>query len=135
MWRENFKPLDAGLWFREIERLAASCAQDRREREDRAVRRAYHLTMIAPMAMRKMLTPALSESEFETMLDQGDSEQAATAILRMCAAVEISHAPTPGRHLAKVTVAGERPLCFEGASPALAMIGAWAQFLMNARNS
>ena len=133
MWREKFKPLSADLWVREIERLAVLCAQWPRNWEDRAVRRAYHLMMIAPLPLRDAALPELLE--LESMLDEGETAKAARAVLRNFATVQTFASLDQGRHVARLTIARETTVvCFEAATPALAIVGAWAQFLTMATN-
>jgi hypothetical protein len=129
VWREEFKPLPIDIWLAELERLVARCAQGASEDEDRAVRRAYNLARLSPLAVRKVLAPFAAESELESTLEDGQIEEAAKIAIGVKAEVEVRDSPSSARTLAIFTLPGDEPVHFEAASPALAMIGAWASFL------
>ena len=133
MWREEFRPLSFEIWLDGIEKLVARCSAGTCEEEDRAVRQAYHLARLSPLAIRKIQAPFASESELEDLIDHGEIEQAAKAAIGGKAAVNIADDPNSGRHIANFIQPGDEPVQFEAASPALAIIGAWASFLKTIR--
>jgi len=122
------KPLPAGIWLSELRKLAESCANDNGEAEDRAVRRAFHVLKLSPPAIARIWAADLSESEMETMLDQGHAREAACEIVGSHASVEMSG--DAKRHVAVLQFDGDAPVRAEAATPALAMISAWATLLL-----
>ena len=129
MWQEEFKPLPVQIWLAELASLVSRCSESPREVEDRIVRRAYHLSRLSPLAIRKITVPAASERELEAALDREDTEEAAMIVMGLNSVVELLDCTDTGCHVAEFTPKDGEPVRFEAASPALAMVGAWASFL------
>jgi hypothetical protein len=122
-------PLPTGIWLSELRKLAESCANDNAEAEDRAVRRAFHVLKLSPPAIARIWSANLSENDLEIMLEQGQASKAACEIVGRHASIKISDA-LGHRHVAVLKPDGDDPVSAEAASPALAMISAWATMLL-----
>jgi len=125
---EDEKPLPAGIWLSELRKLAESCANDNGEAEDRAVRRAFHVLKLSPPAIARIWAADLSEGDMEAMLEQGNAREAAGQIVGSHASVEM--AADTKRHVAVLQFDGDQPVRAEAATPALAIISAWAALLL-----
>jgi hypothetical protein len=123
------EPLPIGIWLSELRKLARSCANDNGDAEDRAVRRAFHFLKLSPRPIAAAWNFRLSEDEIEQMLDHGRAQDAAREIVGSSTAVELSQSQTGPRHVAVLRFDGDAPVQAEGATPALAMISAWARLL------
>lgn len=129
MWHEEFKPLSTAIWLSELEKLAKRCAENSFECDDRAVRQAYNLGRLSPLALRKMLGPFVSESELESVLEDGQNEKAAKLAIGSNTTADLLNCSDAMRSRATLTFQGGEQAAFEASSPALAIIGAWASFL------
>lgn len=121
-------PLPIGVWLSELRKLAEICANDNGDTEDRAVRRAFHVLKLSPPAIARIWAADLSESDLETMLEEGHASDAACVIVGAHAKVELSGGAA--KHVAVLQFDGEAPVRAEAATPALAMISAWATLLL-----
>lgn len=134
MWRGKLRPLPTELWLGEVTELLASCEILSPEAEDQAVRRAFHLAELSPFILRRLLTPAVGFDELEVLLDKGETEQAAAAVVGKNASVDHIGERSPGIHAVTFTMGSDAPVSFSGPSPALAIIGGWATYLLQLRN-
>lgn len=121
--------LPAGIWLSELRKLAESSANDNGDTEDRAVRRAFHFSQLSPLPISRIWKPLLSEADLEALLDQGKIQQAALEVIGSDTAIEISSDAAGPRSVAVVRYDDREPVSAEAATPALAMISAWAKFL------
>jgi|GEM_PF-1347969 len=121
------EPLPLGLWLSELENLAVCCASQIGDAEDRALRRAHYLMVLSPRPIRRLSGTSPSELEVERLLEQGRQQDVAALIVGDSVPVRIS--PSNGGFLAVMTVDEARELQAEAATPALALVGAWARFL------
>ena len=122
------EPLPVGIWLSELRKLAESCANDNGDAEDRAVRRAFHFLKLSPRPIAARWDFGITEDEIERMLDQGRAQDAASEIIGGDAAIELSSSIDGPSHVAVLTYDEKLPVTAQAATPALAMIGAWAKF-------
>ena len=132
--RDSPAPLSSGLWLRELRRLHARCAREASSFDDRAIRKAFHLAKLSPRPLRPLLVPLVSEDELEALLEKGLHQVAAEMVTRQHVNLA-QHAPRSGRYSATMQMDSYRKVEFEGASKALAIIGAWSGFLTEMRQS
>ncbi len=126
MWRGKLRPLPTELWLAEVTELLDACGTLLPDEEDQAVRRAFHLAELSPLILRQLLTPAVSFDEMERLLEKGETEQAATAVVGKSASVDHIGEGTSGTHAVTFTMGSDAPVRFSGPSSALAIIGGWA---------
>lgn len=135
MPEEQERALPTGVWLNELRRLSDSCVEDDGRAEDRAVRRAFHCLKLSPPSIARMWDSDLSESRLEDLLDRHEASQAACEIIGGRAGVKLSPAGDAHRHIAELRFDDEHPVFAEAATPALAMISAWAQLLSAPRSN
>lgn len=129
MWHEDKKPLPTETWRLELEKLAGLCASLPAADAERAVRRAYHLLALSPLAIRRIFGETISESELEEMLDLGQADSLAMDIVHRLANIRLVRVGPANRFVAEFHLEQHEMITFEGASPALAIVGAWASWL------
>lgn len=116
-------------WHTHFAALAHACAQaDQSEAAD-LLREGWRLLGDPPTCWHRSIIVTLVEVEFEAMLGAGAEDAAAVAILQDWAGFMLSHGPGGG-YMATVVVeglAGEASA--DGASVALALLGATARAL------
>ena len=134
MRRDSPAPLSSELWLRELRRLHTRCAQEAPSFDDRAIRKAFHLAELCPRPLRGLLVPHISEDELEALLEQRLHQMAAEIVTRQHVALA-QHGSRSGRYGATMQMDPYRKVEFEGASKALAIIGAWAGFLTEMQQS
>lgn len=122
----------AELWLDELQKLRETCSRGSGEDGERAVRRAFHLRTLSPKPLQRILPLDVAEDELEELLDQGDIEAAARALVGRDWTILISPSPIKGRVVAKLTGRRNQVLEAAGSCPAMAMIGAWVQLLTGA---
>lgn len=132
MWREELRPLPTEIWLAEMDELRSHALV---LAEDHAVRRAFHLSMLSPMPVRRAFAPGLTESELELLLERGEADRAAAAIADGAGAMDVARCSGTDRYRAVLNVEEGEDICFEAASPALARIGVWATYLTTAPDS
>lgn len=127
-------PLPFAQWLSEIESLSDDCADAAPGDEDRAVRRAFHLFKLSAPAIRSLGDPYLEESLVELILERDGPEAAVRLIAGDRASFGIAPANdgTP-RIAAEISFAGGPSARGKGATPAYAMIAAWANYFRKAR--
>ena len=125
---EGEEPLPIGIWLSGLRKLAESTANDNGDAEDRAVRQAFHFSKLSPLPISRIWKPLVSEDEMEALLEQGKVQQAASEVIGGDTAIELSSVSAP-RHIAVVRYDNDPPVSAEAATPALAMLSAWAKFL------
>lgn len=131
MRREQYDPLPFDLWLSELGKLAEASAIYAAEHEDRAVRRAFYLFKLAPPSIRRLGDPDLDEAVIELMLERGEAAHAARLIAGDRASITTER--QRGRqHSVRMTLSEELSARGEGASPALALVSAWADLLRKA---
>lgn len=133
MWRDEFKPLPVELWLSELGNFLVFCADAETADDDRAVRRAFHLAKIAPLAVRRMICPAFSESDLEDFLERQGSLEAALRLVQSHAQIEVAIRRGDSGDVAAIRYDDEQPSEFAAPSPTRALLGAWAEFLTTAR--
>lgn len=121
-------PLPSGIWLSELRKLSDCCVSADGDTEDRAVRRAFHFLKLSPPAISRAWASEMSEGDMETMLEQGKAQEAACGIVGSHTEVELS-AGGKSRHVAVLHFDDGQPVRAEAATPALAMISAWARLL------
>ncbi len=130
MWGGELKPLKPDLWFAQIRNLAQDCMTLQMDGEAQAIRRAYHLVQIAPLAFRRAALGSceIQETELESLLDQEKTVEAALATVSIDVTISDDQ---DGAHESKAIMVDEenRERRFLAASPALAIIGVWAEFI------
>lgn len=94
--------------------------------DDHAIRRAYHLACLCPVALRPFIWPGFGESELEALLEKGEMEQAARRVIARNGDVAIEPRTDLTGFVATYNI-GEDCIRFEGHSSVHAMIGAWAE--------
>ncbi len=130
MWRGELKPLDANLWFAQVRELARYCSTAPKESDAQAIRRAYHLVKVAPLALRRtaLASTQIEEMELEGILESGRMLQAAQRTVAIV--TKIVDAPCNSNKSQAIFVDdAERADRFVAASPALAVIGIWAEYI------
>ena len=121
--------LQTGAWLSGIQELAQTCAAEDGAAEDRAVRRAFHFLKLSPPGIARMWQSGLSEARMENMLERQNARDAACEIIGDHAAISLSVAGGARRHVAELRYDDEGSVSAEAATPALALIAAWAQML------
>lgn len=116
-------------WHARFAGLAYACAQANHAEAAELLRAGWRLLGDPPARWRSSIIVTLSELEFEAMLGAGAEDAAVVAMLQDWAGFMLSHGPGGG-HMATVVVdglAGEASA--DGASVALALLGAAAKAL------
>lgn len=81
MVEDFIEPLEATIWSEEIFKLIDRCyRRNARENQEALLRTAFYLLQLAPEPLRSALSPTVSETEFETLLENGDFERAASML-------------------------------------------------------
>lgn len=124
--------LSAEIWLREMQMLIKRCRHDSSRFEDRIMRKAFHLAVLSPPPYRQMLNVRLTERELEMWLDLGDIEHVARSIAGADVQVAFINATEYGCYRAALFNRPHSVVSAEGASPALAILGAWASSLIRA---
>ena len=116
-------------WHLRLARLTYACAQADRAGAAELLRAARRLLRDPPADWRETIDLNLDEPGFEALLGAGGEDAAALALLQGWAGFMLSHGPG-GRYMATVLVEGRADeTTVEGASAALALIGAVAAAL------
>ena len=130
----DIEPLDADLWFAALGRLEQRLDSADESQLGQALRHAFHLQQLAPRWLRGLLRTRLDEYQFEDVLEHGNYEVAADALvgppmtytILQCgdelvqAAICLPGAPAPAS-----TRAANRPA---------AILGAWLRCLQTLEN-
>ncbi len=135
MWQEECGPLPIETWLAELNELIGRCAWLSADAADRAVRSAYHLSVLSPLPIRRFFGDAMSESELEDLLERGEADDVAAAIAESAGGICLVRRSGLPRYIATFHVDEEKAATFEAASPALAIIGAWASALTTGQDS
>lgn|SRR5690606_14765141 len=127
--RQDVEPLEAGVWLGQLRKLAS-----RRYRGDEklaaALRRGFHLAVLAPRPLQHLVGCGLSESEFEQLLEANALFSAALALLGGGLDYSLSHINEVGRVEAEVWFSSDCRGGVGGASSAPAAIfRAWLNCL------
>lgn len=77
---DDIEPLEFGAWFCRISHVSSWPIHET-DTLERALRHSFHLVQLAPLALRPVINCAVSEDEFEALLDEGDQLGAATALI------------------------------------------------------
>lgn len=136
--RDSLAPLSSELWLKELSLLHERCAGEDHSFDDRAIRKAFHLAELCPQPLRALLVPHISEDELEALLEEGLHQQAAEFATRQHAASVqhgVQHGSGSNRYRAAMQMDSDLRVEFEAASKVLAIIGAWAGFLTETRQS
>ncbi len=122
-------PLARDIWALEMRKLSAQCASESADFEERAVRKAFCLAVLSPRPVRRFLDVKLTERELEIGIEMGDVEHVARSIAGY--GIQVSAAGTfdGSRYLATMLAGENMIFTAEGATPVLAMLGAWANSL------
>jgi hypothetical protein len=119
------------LWLAQMKRLRQDCESEDRKYTEFALRRAFHLAELAPPPLSDFVTPGFQEDALEELIGRGSLQSAAQAIAGDQFKVTVSRLTGQSGHLAKVRDANGMTAAGRGASPALAILAAWACFLAN----
>ena len=128
VWGEQSRPLPVELWLHELERLANWCEKATAGEDDRAVRRAFHLSLLAPLGILRLSTPAISLDDLDQMLDDGETQAAGIAVIGSNASIDVTQIPDSDQWIGSYGIGDEPPVYSEAPTPAAAMIRAWATF-------
>lgn len=121
--------LSLEMWTRELRKLSALCASEAADFEERAVRLAFYLATLSPRPVRRFLDVKLTERELEIGLEMGDVEHVARSIAGYGIQVSAAGTLDGSRYLATMLAGENMIFTAEGATPVLAMLGAWANSL------
>lgn len=127
--------LSVEIWLREMQMLVKRCSHEASRFEDRVVRKAFHLAVLSPPPFRQMLNVRLTERELEMWLELGDIEHVARSIAGTPIQLTFLASSEEDRYRAALFDRANFAVNFEGASPALAIIGAWAHSLIRPQES
>lgn len=131
MRQQQDDPLPFDVWLSELGKLAEASVLYSGEDEDLAIRRAFHLFMLAPPSIRALGDPGLEQTTVELLLERGEAEQAARLIAGERMHI-VSERPAGLRATAIVSFPGGLSARGEGATPALALVRAWAELFRTA---
>jgi hypothetical protein len=134
VWQEELTPLPVEIWLSELDELVGRCAWLSADAADRAVRSAYHLSMLSPPPVRRLFGNGMSESELEDLLERGEADDVAAAIAESAGSIHLIQRDGTPRYVATFDL-DEEEVAFEAASPALAIVGAWASALTTRQDS
>jgi hypothetical protein len=118
------EPLDVAAWFAAIGRLAGDLGDTQAAGHPRVVRRAFHLSRLAPDPLWAVFASPLSDEEFERELELAGADGAAAGFLNRN--LELQIIERDGQRLAEVR---SPALGASGQSVALSyalgVVGAW----------
>jgi hypothetical protein len=78
------EPLEATIWSEEILKLIDRCYRpNARHNQEALLRTAFYLLQLSPEPLRRALSPTIGETDFETLLESGNFEQAAGMLFPM----------------------------------------------------
>lgn len=118
------EPLDGATWLAEIARLATDVGETRAADHQRLIRRAFHLSRLAPDPLWAVFASPLSEAEFERELEHAGADGAAAGLLNRN--LELQIVEPDGQLLAVVrSPALEASGHSVSRSYAIGIIGAW----------
>ena len=124
------KELSVEAWGRELKNLSYLCAQEGADFEEQAARKAYYLAVLSPPPIRRFLNIQLSERELEIWLSLNDAEHVARSIAGYHAPVQQIGSITSPRYRVEMQNGEDQAFIAEGATPMLAILGAWAKSLL-----
>ena len=126
------EPLDPETWFNQVERLHGIARAMDGEAPDAAIRRAYHLSRLAPGPLRQIIPSSLDESALEALLECGGYESAVMALFGNQAGITIKKYATSPDVTVSVSLE-ESGVVGRGKHHtfAKALLEAWAQCLVN----
>lgn|GEM_PF-2818559 len=132
MRRGKLKPLDTSVWFAQVRRLGGFCSTTGSscEAESQAIRRAYYLIQVAPLAIRRapLAAASITETELEVLLDKGKTMQAALKVVTV--SIELADKRSDQKEAQAALVLDETSVReFSAASSPLAVIGVWAEYI------
>lgn len=78
---EDIEPLSPVLWFQSFEVLRARLEQVWGLSPESHLRHAYHLLQLAPIPLRNLLQPEVTEAEYESLLAAERFDAASIALL------------------------------------------------------
>lgn len=128
MWEGQIRPLATEFWVPAMKSFSDWCENADAEAEDRAARRALQLAMIAPLGVRRLLQPSFRYDEIELLLEADSIEHAAQAILGGNVSIQATRSEETGLWRTQFSIDNDRPVCAEGRTAVLAMLGAWARY-------
>lgn len=79
------EPLDAAIWFRQIEKIA----RGKLPGMEQSLRHASHLLQLTPTPFRQVIRLAIDEDAFEAMLEAGEFDSAARHLIAQPAALAV----------------------------------------------
>lgn len=136
MVSQEIEPLDAELWFAEMEKLVAQRQSVDGEAPDRLFRKALYLIQLAPMPLRHMIPAPADEDTIEAFLDCGAYSAAAAALFAPPAGVTLVRDAGSETMRATVTLLGQEG-SGEDADTELgkALLGAWCKAVLSLKMS
>lgn len=75
------EPLDLATWLREVGRLQSSLAGAGEADQARLLRRAFHLSQLAPDPLWAVFASSRNEAEFEWELEERETDEAAGSLI------------------------------------------------------
>jgi hypothetical protein len=130
MMADYVEPLEAALWFRRIEMIAAGALSSL----ESSLRHASHLLQLAPQALRPAVAFSIDEEPFEALLESGDFDAAACCLFTTPIVLSIDDPSGPG--LIKATVHGpvlNGVISASGETVAQAVLNAWTSCMLAVR--
>lgn len=128
MTTECFAPLLADLWLAELCTLVSWCEHAPDNVDERAIRRAFHLAVLAPPPLQRLSSPRIALDELEEMLEAGAVETAAFAVMGRAASIDLFETHASSTWFASFGFANDAPAYCEAPTAVRALIGAWAAF-------
>lgn len=117
--------LDLRTWLVALGRLEALLShQPDAVHLARALRQAFHLAQLAPGPIRRVLTPACREEEFERLVDTGELERAARLLVPPGLPITVLKT-SPAHTVVLRADAFDAAGTWVSADPAAALLGAW----------
>lgn len=133
---QQIEPLEAALWFRELERLSVSRANLDGQAPDTLIRRAFYLLQLTPSPLREFLPCSVDEPTLEAYLECGAYLSAVMSLISTQTGITVCRAPASGKVKASILLA--HTPC-EGVllddDPVKALLGAWLRAVLSLRPS
>jgi hypothetical protein len=126
----DIQPLEPARWFSAVRKLAQRCRQADANELESLLRHGYHLMQLAPVPFRQSLGVHTPESVFEALLENGELETAARALLGSSAFACCSRASA--NPVERIAPATELALVAE-VGPEAALLLSWSHRLLALR--
>lgn len=125
----DVEPLETGLWLQEWDKLASRSLIDDQDLE-RVLRHAFHLVQLAPRPLRHLINCAVSEEQYEIMLEVGAWDSAAISLIGDQLGISVTRLSGTENFTAHVSNLREpAPRRVSDSTFARAVLKAWLKYL------